>query len=254
MHGGVDVGRGVGRDHAAEQGALESAGQAGLLPEGPEIGTLPVASPEQLAGCGACGLGVIGMRAADCRGTGAQIFYFRQAEQQRLARRLRGAARSVHTNVEGLFDRVQHIFRGLARGAQRRHHLLLDDVSGTDRRGAVRDVANGEFVFRHPPVPLEALRRDAGAHGVAERHPLGEPAVIAVQQSRRVGVQGVDLQIACSAGSALTSGPSRVQTPCLRSTTCLWSSSRRQEAGRSAARSGNRRWRCGGGHPRRFAR
>ena len=157
VHGGVDVGCGVGRDHAAEQSALKSAGQAGLLTEGPEIRALPAACAEQLAGCGACSLGVIGMRGADCCGPGLQVLDFRQAQQQRLPTSLRRARCSVHADVEGIFDRVQHTFCGLARGTQRRHHFLLDGVSGTDRRGAVRDVANGEFVFRYPPVPLEAL-------------------------------------------------------------------------------------------------
>ena len=58
--------------------------------------------------------------------------------------------------------------------------------------GAMAERAKASCVER--PMPLQALRRDSRAHRAAEGHPLGQAAVIPVQQGRRVRMQGVDLQ------------------------------------------------------------
>ena len=50
------------------------------------------------------------------------------------------------------------------------------------------------LVFGVTPVTLEALGRYSRADRAAEGHPLGQAAVVAVQQHRRVGMQGVNLQ------------------------------------------------------------
>ena len=91
--------------------------------------------------------------------------------------------------------------------------LRVDDVAGADGGRAAGDAVDGEVVLSGAPVALEALGRDAGADGAAEGHALGKAGVVAVQQRRRVGVQGVDLQ---------ETGAGHGQAPCVRVCYSSW--------------------------------
>ena len=140
------------------------------------------------------GLGVFVVLGADGRGPLAQVLNFRHPHQERLPAGLGVAPGSVDADVEGFLHRSQHFVADAILAFERRNHLALDDVAGPDGRRAARDVVDGEFVLGGAPVTLEALGRDPGPDGPAKGHPLGQPAVVPVQQCRRVGVQGVDLQ------------------------------------------------------------
>ena len=50
------------------------------------------------------------------------------------------------------------------------------------------------WVLCDPPVPFEALGRNARAKCAAVEQPLGEPRIVAIQEGARVGAEGVDLQ------------------------------------------------------------
>ena len=49
-----------------------------------------------------------------------------------------------------------------------------------------------KLVLSNSPMPFETLGGNAGADSAAEGHPLGQAAVVPVQQRRRVGMPGVD--------------------------------------------------------------
>ena len=116
------------------------------------------------------------------------------AEQQGLPAAPVGTFLAVHALLELRLDAIQHVLGDTVGLPQRLDDAARDDLARADSvRGPV-DIVERELVVRHAPVPLEALRRDTGTHDTTERQPLGEAAVVAVQQCCRVRVQGMDLQ------------------------------------------------------------
>ena len=104
-----------------------------------------------------------------------------------------GAALSVDSLLESLFNGVERSLRDIAGVAQWPHDGPGDDLSGPDGVAGGVDVSHGELVVGHAPMPLEALGGYARANAASEWHSLGKSAVVPVQQRGRVGVKGVYL-------------------------------------------------------------
>ena len=64
--------------------------------------------------------------------------------------------------------------------------------------GGTIDPGQRMYAVCDPPVPLQTLRGDAGAHPPAVFDPFCQPGIIAVEQHRGVAVQAVDLDEAGS--------------------------------------------------------
>ena len=111
---------------------------------------------------------------------------FRRPEQQRLSAAFFVPLFPIDADLEGPFYGGQHFIRSVGLGAETAHHSSIYDVAGADDVLHAVDRAEGELVLRHPPVPLEALRGDARSEAPSERHPLGQAAVVAVQEGGRV--------------------------------------------------------------------
>ena len=187
----VLVGGGIGRHHASEQGDLDPVRERRLLAQRLEI---RLAVLEERFRRFRGGL-TVARSAGDLRGILSQPLHLRPAQNERLPRFrvLRfGAVEGVAELVgDRLYDaRIESL------GEQRIDDLTLDDLlrphrhrltQGREREGVVA-LAVGDA-----PVALQALGRDAGAHGRAERQPLGETGVVAVEQAAGIAGKPVDL-------------------------------------------------------------
>ena len=169
-------------------------GQAGAVHQGAEVVALASPTAEQGGRGVAGGLGVARVLGANGGGPLVQVLHLGHAQQQGLAAPLGGAAAAVHADVEGALHRCQHLLTDAVGALERPDDLALDDVARPDGLSAASDDVNGELVLGGAPVPLQALGGYSCAYGTAEGHPLGEAAVVAVEQRGRVGVEGVNLQ------------------------------------------------------------
>lgn len=186
---GVGVRARVARHHAAEQRRLEAGAQRRLIAKlvevilfllGPDLG-------RGLRGGGGAALGEQSLGLAPHPGD------LGPAEQQRLALLLVLGVLAVELGEERILHRIH---RGAVEArAERPGDLALDRDLGADALDArfLGQLVQGAGIVRLAPVPLEALRRDAGAGGVAERQAFGEPRVVAVEQRARPGGKEMDL-------------------------------------------------------------
>ena len=134
------------------------------------------------------------MFVADGFGFRLQILHFGPSQQQGLASGFGGAAAAVHADVESVFHRRDYLTGKVVVIAQRLDDRPLDHIAGAEGGGGLGNVMQRKLILGHAPMPLEALGRDAGTHGAAKGHPLGQAAVVPVQQGGRVRVEGVNLQ------------------------------------------------------------
>ena len=213
MDGGVNIGAGVRGNHPPEQRPLQPAGQRRRFPKSAEVAALAAPGVKQIGGGISSGFGIFGVFGADGGGLLLQVLHFRQTQQQRLPARFAGAAAAVHPDVESTFHGGDYLIRNAAGLPQRIHHPPFHHIAGADGALGALNAMQGELILRRPPVPLQALRGNPRPHRAAELHPLGQAGIVPVQQRRRVGMQGMDLQKA-------RDGRHRGSSPCLISRQC----------------------------------
>ena len=129
VNGGIDVGAGVGGDHAPEQSADEPARQCGAVAKGGEIAPFAATGTEKKGGGFASRFGVARVLVTDGGGLFTQEFHLGQAQQQGLAPGFRRAATAVHADVEGVPNRVENLGGKACAVLQRFNNFALDNVA-----------------------------------------------------------------------------------------------------------------------------
>ena len=126
-----------------------------------------------------------------------QVLDFGVAQQHGLA----GGQGIFAFEVFGLVQQpgsAQAFHRDLRQGlCNARFHQALFDQPGRFARAYRHrhvQVFQGKGIVGHAPMAFEALRGNARADGIAIRQAFGQPRIVAVEQGRRVVVQGVNLQ------------------------------------------------------------
>ena len=177
VYRGVDVGAGVGRDHAAEERALDPARQARLIAERLPVGAL---LREEFLRRLPCRVGVVPVLGDDSPRAFQKVLNLGLTEEQRLAALLVAALAAIDALVEHRAHRHGDLLCHAVL-AHRRHHPAIDDVARAHRSFHARNGVNGVGVVGDPPVALEALRRDARANHATVGDTLGQPRVVAVE-------------------------------------------------------------------------
>ena len=194
MDGGFNVSPRVGSNHPPKERALQTAGQGCGFAESLKVAGFAAPSDKKLGGRFPSGFSVRAVFLGNSGGLAFQVLHFRQAQQQGLAAAFTAVLAAIDAVIQRAADGVQHSGIVAALFFQRVDYRPVNDIAGAVRLRSPGDVMDGKVILRLPPVPLEALGRDARAGGVPERHPLGKAAVVPVQQRRRVGMERMDLQ------------------------------------------------------------
>ncbi|MBB4049488.1 hypothetical protein GGR45_003031 [Sphingomonas zeae] len=104
------------------------------------------------------------------------------AKKQRLALLLITGIFTVELCNKGVLDRIDHVL--VEPCSQRPRDLTFDRHLGSNAFDPVllSELFDCVTIIRYPPMPFQALRRDARANGVAEWQALGKSGIVAVKQ------------------------------------------------------------------------